>query len=305
MPDPNNELPPIVPDESGESESSEGATIKLPDGKGGFKLYTQEEAAAYLERATEKERGADAKLREAAELRKSVESQQRMLDDWEAANKGDIEAIRRLPSYPKLNISEKQAKDIIAKLQERNIVEPETEEQSYENRPLTVDDLPEEVTHELKESKKLRLERIREETFKHLDAALDEDEIVGDKIRRKSEGFKRRLRDHARTLLNRRAVAAATTTRDWKPSKIDFIEIAKEARSWIEDIDGEEASVNNSYSVPGSSLGKGPSAGGTPLHRSKNSIKRPKTSDDAAYGDYLLRKAEQIADARAADNFGG
>ena len=275
--------------------------IKLPGEDGKTVEMTAEEAAAYIVRAQEKERGADRAMKKSARAEQA-------LKDWELANKDrDRDAARRLVTYKELGLTKEMVEQRIAQWDAEDSGQNGQQGENAEPRPLTVEDMPQELVVEAQYSRKKRLQEMAADRYAHLDKALDNDEQLGDILHPQSgvtEGQKRRIREHAKELLARRVREAVGTTPDFVLSAADYVTVARAVREYAGDILGSTMTddVSGAKRVPGASLGRSPVPGVSPLHRPKTPLKRP-SIDSPEYTNFLIQKTQAIVSAGEGDNY--
>lgn len=273
------------------------------------KQLTTEEVKAELakakeaeSRAREKEKGADEKFREASEGRKL----KAMMDDLASANQGDVEAIKRLRSYPELErigITKESVDALLKEMAGEGGAKPVT-------RDGWEDVNPEEVKANLRKQRLEDQDKLRASIVGALATSLDKDEVLGMILKNEQvpESAKKRIKETAEGFLTRRAQEARRAPdggKSWKPDAQMFKEVAQEMRAYLKDLgwlgDETEGQADNKDRgrtgvVP--SLGRSPLGGaGTSLHP-KEPPKRPSSRDRAAYSKYIeqsLSYAEAMA----------
>lgn len=293
--------------------------VAAPDGDGMVKLTMPEiqerltQTRAIEQRAKDKEAGGDRKLREAADIRKGAQRSQTILDDLQAANKGDAAAARRLATYDEVELTAEQAEEYIKKMgkQEGQVPEdpPETEEerQAQAQRAKQYQDI---VTDYNK--------RGWDQVHGALDAVLDSDPTIGhimNSADSRIAGVVRRAREEARSALQRRIGKAERENGKFLPSPQNLQAIAQqEVRNFFLDLgylEAEAGSTGKPAGQPGSgrpvpSLGAGPPAGlPTSFQRRGESPERPEGgyTNEGGMAGHILAKHHHNMETGGGDNF--
>lgn len=290
---------------------------------------TPDEVGEYVQKAEEAEDRAKSIERGG---REKFEKAQRYADELERlkaahrthrlAQEGDVDAIEGLRAYKELFGYTDEQIDGALKMA-REVGEGGQVDGGLKERKLREEDLPESVRRELNEGRAERAERQREvaraRVHGKLDNVLAKDEVFGHII---TDGrFTKkasRIKEYARSLLKRRAeesyVAGERGTPDgWTPDEGNLRALAREVRSFVEDMFSDEGTqpkrassesgagkqglhpFGAGFAVP--NMGKAPGTGGasSPLHRvePKKAVKRPDARNTAAYSEYLRSLTEE------------
>jgi len=288
--------------------------VKLRDGT--TKVMTQSEVQQALDRAEEKERGFDKKFRDLSEVRKGAEYNERVVADMAAAQRGDLDAMKRLATYPELGVTQEAVNQTLEayEKQQQEASKPEgggREVATEELEPLDIGDFTPEMQKMFRDLKNQKDKGTRERVFGNLDSYLDKDEVLGGIItdERSPEALVKRTREYAREVLLRRAAEAQRRgDATWAPGPVEFQRVAQDVRSWLDDvasIRGEasgDAGERASGSIPG--MGRSPGSRLESLHRAKEPPKRETSRDDGVYKVSLRERLQYAMENKDGDNFG-
>jgi len=251
-------------------------TVKV---NGKERQLTLDEAKVILQ----KELSADEKFQATSDLRKKVTYYEQRDRDWAKAQEGDLDAIRRLPTYKELGVSQEQVDNLIAQHEDSEEEAPSRKAPNKRDKAVpkevAYENLPPEVRVELERSKKERLDRVKEGIRTDLNKILAEDPILKSIIKKRGEGLSSRLKDFAFGVVQRRA----QETKNYDPSYLR--EAAQESRKWLEDLGITSESGNPEVQ----SLGGAFTPSNT-LHRSSKPPKRVPSSNTDEYAKYLAGK---------------
>lgn len=295
-----------------EGKGAEAGAFKYTVG-GETVILTPEEVSQRLERAEEKEKGADKKFRDVAERTKGFDRQQQMIADIAASQKGDVEAIRRLATYEELGFSKEAAEQTVAQIKAGTKGEGKKEgsEGAQEYEPVGIQDLDPALQRDLQKLRSNEKTATRDKIHAELDAVLDTDKVLGDIM--SSEDHSRlagRARKYAREVLRSRAEEAARVNdRLWSPGPQVFKQVAQEVRTWLDDVlstVGESLSDDDGTDdtgLPG--LGRSPRGAVRKLQLSKEPPKRVSSSDSGAHRHNLLERLRYVQTSGQGDKFDG
>jgi hypothetical protein len=284
--------------------------------KWGDKVLTLEEAQRNLKMAEEKARGADKALRERAEAVKERDESRRIVADIKAANKGDMEAARRLATYD-IGVTAEQV-DELEKLWNSGGRGGEGGEGGRKAPPKKVGlkDLDEETKQEVLAARKKRAEEWKETSLKTVDKALDSDEVLGDIVSGAAAADRKRIRTAAQEALRRRVQEAVTANppREFRLTADVLQSLVQEMRGYVSEIgllpDGEGGPITDEARRAGvlpPTLGASP-GGAQTLHRKREAPTRPKEGyrgDRDEMADYAGRKIAHIFNTTGGDDFQG
>ena len=222
-----------VPAPSDSKSSSGTVEYELEDGK--KVQLTPAEAVARLRRADAKERGADAKFREAAADRERAAYASKVMADFQAAQKNDPQAIRRLATYPELGITTQQAEAMASQIEAGR---PGGEGSPEEPQEVGLDKLSPDLQADIKRLRAQGVEEIRSTAFKAVRAALDRDEVVGPIMGHPAAApAAKRAEAYARGVLQQIAQRAlAEGNGSWRPGPQDYEMVAQETRQFLVDM---------------------------------------------------------------------
>jgi hypothetical protein len=274
------------------NQNGDGQVLEIKVGEEVLRL-TPSEVAQRLERAEEKEKGADAKFRSAADERKSAEQDrkkaeylERVVQDIAASNKGDLEASRRLPTYSELGVTAEQIEAVIQANKEAE--EAEKGGKGSKGAPAgppkkwEIDDFSPQVQTVLRAADEERKRRAVQEVYDQLRTSVDKDTDLHNILKggenKKIAQLVRRLGEEE---LKRRV------QRDGAPNAQMYQDVVSTVKEQLLEI-GVPVGGKGGDQFPG--LGPAPySAPTSQLQPPKEPPKeRPKTSDPA-YGDYVKR----------------
>jgi hypothetical protein len=256
----------------------------------GGKMLTMEEAKQALERADEKEKGADEKFRQAAEMRKQNDSEyQQLWQDLSRVNQGDVEAAKRvLQSGKAVEIGIEQ--HLKAFVDSGGQVPAAGDEEMVEEQqgPLEIEDMPAEVQQSVQKQQWEERERLKTTIHKALDEFLDGDELIGD-IMRSEAGIVKHARNVAREALKRRAQEAARMgDRLWKPTDRRVLtDVAQEVRAYLKDADWLGDTEDGKVVRTHPSAGRTGTPAGSKLHQVQEVPERPSSRNTGDYSNYL------------------
>lgn len=307
MPDPDESKPKDGDDsQAGNDQNApeEGADSAKGDaGETAMAKAMELEAKATkdMKRAQEMVKGAQKSLRDSANA-------QKVLDDLQAAEKGDIAALRRLPTYD-IGVTEEQVRDAERRLADAKAASDG--DGKAKSGPLGRKDLPEDVQVELAEGRRDRAERAVAGLRDRLGSLLDKDKKIAYYLEgtgRKS--VRNRALDCAVGVLARRAKEAQEDNPKsrWRPDAQDFQAALQETTALLEDYYGEipSSAPDDSEGSDGNTAGAGPTfrlptGGRSPLgassslHRSQKPLKRvPISEGGEAREDFAEKRMRQI-----------
>jgi len=278
---------PLLTDAEAAAEAAAEAKDKLfevGNADGSTSKLTFEEVQAKLTRVNEKESGADKKFREASATRQYT---QEMTETFRLAKAGDVDAMRKLPDFPELGVTQEEVDEL---LNQGKKDEGASVEQAAQKRNVTLEDLPPDVQQELRESRKVRLAALKQNVHSKLDDALDGDDVVGHIMSGESDRLKKiagRAREYSKQALKRRVAASAADGIEWKPTQQELQRVVQETRAFLSDMLEEDPLGPEAESTP--TLGRTPLMSPTTLHRANTPPKRV-ASTDPKYADYLSEK---------------
>lgn len=236
--------------------------------------------------AAEKGRGADARFREASEMRTNasrLELLEGVVRDVASSQKQDYAAMRRLAQNPELGMNPQNVEGMIQAMENpEQAIADATEDPAQAAaavasapRPITLDDLDPALRQELEASKALRHQAIRGQTTGALNQTLDSDPILSQILSSKHlpAGAQQRLRDHADGELRRRV-----REQNRPPDAAMFSAVVQDTRQFATDV-GMLVGGDPGTGTPAlpATPGLGPAPAGGPssvFHRAKEPPKR-------------------------------
>lgn len=276
----------------GTSSTAQPGLIPVPHPRTGkVKMMTQEELVRSHQQAIERGNDANRVRQENATLKKQVTYANQMEADLETIRMkgpGTEEALRRLPTYKKLGVTQQDAEEAIRAWRDS--------QQGASNQPLSMDQLPPEVQQLHQEAQAGKLAERKRATLAQMNHTLDNDPVVGDILRDDdSPARAQRVRKFAESVLQEKAREAVEARRPLDLGPRLYTEIAQEVRAWMVDVgilsdDGRPTSGpaprDPRRMTP--SLGGAPYGGSTAIHSKNTPPKRPSARDEKAYAKYLL-----------------
>jgi hypothetical protein len=149
-------------------------TVKSVNGKD--MIMTEEELINNARKAA----AADEVMRNNAAERKALDAEKKMWDDLAAAQAGDLNALKRLPSYPKLNVSQEHVSNVIAELEQAqkgtDVSDPNAA--TPVQRPAELEDLPDEVQQTVRDAQRAKDEKVLADIYKQVESSVTGDKIL-------------------------------------------------------------------------------------------------------------------------------
>ena len=313
---------------SGSGERTQ-SMFTLTDKDGAQRKLTFEEVQQELERAHGMTKSANQRMQEAATTRKEAEQAaeearhyKTMLGDLKAANRGDTDAIRRLKTYPELEIPDEHIDALLT-----TAAKTQTDKESGTSggtgtkggtRKVTFEDLDPEVQEELAQFRQVQQreveaqqEKVRDRLHDDLRRHLTTDKVLGHLFRHKQTGALgkviERAFEFAKEALRRRAIdAMKVNDREWVPSSA-FSGVAQETRQFLGDMgilgdstSATEGTVEAAGGANGRRIRSVPSAGPTSfgpraaLYRDEGPVERPSSRNMDEYNKYLRQRYQEI-----------
>lgn len=287
----------------------ESPTVTITDAEGRKITMDAAQVQTQLDRAREKERGADERFRNlAAERKAGQEAIQLVKDIKEAQKTGDPEAGARLVKAGILSQADWDA--AIAQRRAFEAANPQKGETEEDYRPVGEEDLSEDLQRDLKAGRAARMEQAEAKLTNIIDAVLDRDELLGtvlNDVYSGDQGLREEVRSQVRRVLVRRAQEAHRAgDKQWRPDAHDWKLAVQETQRWLQRmriLDTEEDAspdgVTGTRAAAGARKPKLPTAGPSPvspahLHRPTKPPKRVPATDPG-HGAWL---AEAIAHSR-------
>jgi len=276
--------------------ASDGGLIDFEVGGRTLRL-TPDEAREELAKQTAKANGLSKKVQNLQEGKNSRYVE--MIKVHSEAKKGDRDAIARLNEFPELGYTEEEIK---AALEGDDV---ETGDQKDGDADLREDRIKK-VEAAAAELQREKTEREAQAIYRELDNSLDSDDHLSEYIvGKQNSGRRKRLQDHARGELARRAREAYNRGDvSWIPSKNDYREMVQEARSWLSEVMGSQEGTDSGLGRSGSfpNLGSSPSRTLSKLHK-QAPPERPSSLDRERHSDYIAGRLAQEMTNGTGDDF--
>jgi hypothetical protein len=243
----------------------------------------------------------DAAKRSEADALKEAKHSRTGMELYQKANKGDVEALRKLPDYPELGISQEMVDEL---LREKGL---STDENGKDERSEPDPETDKRVKRLEARDRKFKAREIDVALYQ----ALDTDPVVGAIMKQskdpKVKRFISRVRVAAIEELKRRS--AERGDEEWELTMEDLKSAVQEARSFVKDMGWvDESSSDDDGSdgiptlrIPTAGRSPGSSAGG--VHRSRKPPERVPATEGEKYADYLTQRAEHLQGKKEGDDF--